>query len=469
VKSNTPDNNWNYEGFHFYHQFSGNQYANYTMYFEAMPTPTHSNIRSGVLEAPADWTYLYGWMDQTPAHYFDSIMDYYIDYGPGVAQNGNLTTANQIATGGRCTLSNGTVAVVTGEPDSWVFNVQGTYNGSNYEIGFSSRSFFPANPTTFDVRYSTMGSLHTAGFSTGISGGTATSGPALDSDPDVYWGSSAMPQAANIWIGIRPHMQIYTQTGSSVSPIIITPYGGHDLQTGDTVSVSGVTNVTNGTYTITRINPVGWTASESGWTQTVVAAGYGTCTPQCATATVPSTTGLYPGMGLFIYYSNPSGGIGALDTDPMSVRSIIQSVVNSTTFTFNTVAAVGTYTTNNCPTPFYCPVMYTFPAMALQGTTGTGTAGTTTGTATPTGDTTGFYEMQIPAQGGPPPAGPPPTCDLNGDGVVNVLDAQLMINATLGTIPCTSAYQLDGAGACDIVDVQRVIAASLGGPCVIGP
>jgi hypothetical protein len=477
IKSNTANNNWAYEGFHFYHQFSGNQYASQTMYFEAMPTPTHSNQRGTVLEAPSDWTYLYGFLDQTAAHYFDSIMDYYIDYGPGINGMGNTTsagsgsigTANQLAVGGQCTLTKGTVAVVTGEVDSWIFNTQGTYNGTNYEIGFSSRSHMPTNATTFDVRYSTTGSLHTNGFSSGTSGGTATGGGALDDDPDVYYGSPAMAQAANIWFGIRPHMQVYSQTGSSVSPIIISPFGGHDLQTGDTVSVSGVTNVSNGTYTITRINPIGWTASRSGWTQTVVAVGSGTCTPQCATATVPSTTGLYPGMGLFVYYTAVACcGIGPLDTDANVYRAAIQSVLTSTTFTYNTVAAVGTYATNSCASaPYECPVMYTFPAMALQGTTGTGTAGTTTGTATPTSDTTGFYEIQIPAQGSPPQL--PPSCDLNGDGVVNILDAQLMINATLGTIPCTSAYKLDGTTACDNVDVQRVIAAALGGPCVIGP
>ena len=59
-------------------------------------------------------------------------------------------------------------------------------------------------------------------------------------------------------------------------------------------------------------------------------------------------------------------------------------------------------------------------------------------------------------------------CDINGDGVVNVLDVQLAINAAMGLIAC-GAKDLDGNGRCDPVDVQRVITAALGGACHIGP
>jgi hypothetical protein len=54
-------------------------------------------------------------------------------------------------------------------------------------------------------------------------------------------------------------------------------------------------------------------------------------------------------------------------------------------------------------------------------------------------------------------------CDLNSDGVVNILDLQLAVNQVLGLAPCTA--DLDGEGRCDVVDVQRVIIAALGGPC----
>jgi len=59
-------------------------------------------------------------------------------------------------------------------------------------------------------------------------------------------------------------------------------------------------------------------------------------------------------------------------------------------------------------------------------------------------------------------------CDLNGDGVVNVLDVQLSIAQVLGTAPCGSA-DLIGIGTCTVTDVQRIIGAALGSACRLGP
>jgi hypothetical protein len=58
-------------------------------------------------------------------------------------------------------------------------------------------------------------------------------------------------------------------------------------------------------------------------------------------------------------------------------------------------------------------------------------------------------------------------CDLNNDGVVNVLDVQLMVSQALGTAACTN--KLDGGASCDVIDVQRVVNAALGGVCRQGP
>jgi len=60
------------------------------------------------------------------------------------------------------------------------------------------------------------------------------------------------------------------------------------------------------------------------------------------------------------------------------------------------------------------------------------------------------------------------SCDLNNDGVVNVLDVQLATNQALGYATCGSA-DLIGSGQCTVVDVQRVISASLGASCHLGP
>ncbi len=73
----------------------------------------------------------------------------------------------------------------------------------------------------------------------------------------------------------------------------------------------------------------------------------------------------------------------------------------------------------------------------------------------------GAYEY---GTGAPPP---PPTCspcDVNCDGVTNVVDVQLEVNMALGVAPCTGDINKDGI--CNVIDVQRVVNAALGGACV---
>lgn len=55
-------------------------------------------------------------------------------------------------------------------------------------------------------------------------------------------------------------------------------------------------------------------------------------------------------------------------------------------------------------------------------------------------------------------------CDLNQDGVVNILDVQLAANMSLGLTPCTA--NIDGAGVCNSLVVQQVANAAVGGACV---
>jgi hypothetical protein len=63
--------------------------------------------------------------------------------------------------------------------------------------------------------------------------------------------------------------------------------------------------------------------------------------------------------------------------------------------------------------------------------------------------------------------GSPLACDLNNDGVVSVLDVQLVVNMSLGLIPCTA--NINGQGVCEVTTIQRVVNAALGGACVTGP
>jgi len=55
-------------------------------------------------------------------------------------------------------------------------------------------------------------------------------------------------------------------------------------------------------------------------------------------------------------------------------------------------------------------------------------------------------------------------CDLNGDGVVNILDVELAIQAELGNIPCTAS-----SGICNAAYVNQIINAALGLGCMLGP
>lgn len=57
-------------------------------------------------------------------------------------------------------------------------------------------------------------------------------------------------------------------------------------------------------------------------------------------------------------------------------------------------------------------------------------------------------------------------CDLNQDGIVNVVDGQLVVNMYLGLLSCTA--NIEGAGVCNTDVVNRVMTAALGGPCVTG-
>src|ERR1039458_6698458 len=57
-------------------------------------------------------------------------------------------------------------------------------------------------------------------------------------------------------------------------------------------------------------------------------------------------------------------------------------------------------------------------------------------------------------------------CDLNYDGVVNLLDIQAAVNMAVGQATCTAS--VTNANLCDIVMVQRVTNAAITGNCITG-
>jgi len=87
---------------------------------------------------------------------------------------------------------------------------------------------------------------------------------------------------------------------------------------------------------------------------------------------------------------------------------------------------------------------------------GTNTWSTTT--SSPASYTPYTYPHPL-VSGSPPPSCSP--CDVNCDGVVNVVDVQLEVNMALGISSCANPD-----GQCTVVQVQRVVNAALGGQCV---
>lgn len=55
------------------------------------------------------------------------------------------------------------------------------------------------------------------------------------------------------------------------------------------------------------------------------------------------------------------------------------------------------------------------------------------------------------------------SCDLDGNGVVDVADVQASINMSLAMSPCSA--NIAGANVCNVIVVQRVVNASMGGSC----
>ena len=62
---------------------------------------------------------------------------------------------------------------------------------------------------------------------------------------------------------------------------------------------------------------------------------------------------------------------------------------------------------------------------------------------------------------------PEVTCDVSGDGAVNVIDVQLSVNQVLGSAACGTG-DITQDGQCNVIDVQRLVNAVLGQGCQIG-
>lgn len=131
--------------------------------------------------------------DYAPVHYYDGLTRFYLTcYTQGEPNAGALN-------GEICILKGFDYGLATSEDDDEIYTVLGVYNGTNYVVDFSA---IKNTARTFDIRYSTVGSLHSAGFLTGTDGGT------VSNPGDAYihcrWTSGAMSESATgLWVAIR--------------------------------------------------------------------------------------------------------------------------------------------------------------------------------------------------------------------------------------------------------------------------
>ena len=119
------------------------------------------------------------------------------------------------------------------------------------------------------------------------------------------------------------------------------------------------------------------------------------------------------------------------------------------------------------PSYWATPASFNLRLQASSPAIGTGTAVPYAGydligTPHSTAPTLGAYEFS-----GAPATGTAPSCDVNGDGVIDSQDVQAAIAQALGVNACGTA-DLQQNGQCSVIDVQRVVAAVLGGACVVG-
>jgi hypothetical protein len=237
IKNPTTIDTSSDQGLHYYHYGNYSLYANQWIYLDYNSTPSHLVTDSSNPNYPNDP----GWNGTSGYHYWDGMMHWYLS-----------TESDWPASGGPWTCDMGAVYFKqkTGEAPDWVPAQTITYNpnATRWEVSW----YGPKNGVvTYQIMYSTAGSLRAAGFSTGTSGGTvSTPGTGYG---NTYW-NSPTTTASNMWVAIRPIMPVTSVSGGGGSPVQITTFVGHGLATGDAVNVAGVCTGANGNQTVTVVD-----------------------------------------------------------------------------------------------------------------------------------------------------------------------------------------------------------------------
>jgi hypothetical protein len=250
---------------HYYHQLNPTFYSGQWAYFTINQTPQHQVSDSGGAMYPPDpsWNTPSG----TPVHYMDGLTSWYIDGSLGSIPSG------------ACTYDAVYFDTVSGEPDAYVATVETTYNsGTNKaEVNWAAPKNVPGGES-YQVRYSTSGSLKSAGFNSGVDGGSVR-GPDSSGYVNTRWTSGAFSsQPARVWVAIRPNVAVASVTGGT--PLKLTfqsPYY-HPFTTGETVSIANVCAAVNGTHTVTVVDNLSVTVDGASGSCSYGGLGNGTAT-----------------------------------------------------------------------------------------------------------------------------------------------------------------------------------------------
>src|SRR5581483_2711901 len=245
------------QGAHFYNYLYTSLYAGQPLYLVLNRKPIHNNTQGPTTLYAEDTEFnqcCFGQGNSTPIHWWDGETTFYFEWG---------TTAGVWT--GNFTVTPFSLGVTTGEPDDYVAGVAGTYTGNNpglgktvgvYEVSWSEPKLVPGG-VNYHVYYSSKGSMHVSGLSSGTSSGSVRGwdGSGNSAYANVWWNSPHVSQSPNMWVAIRPDIPIWSVTGTS--PITIktrAPYDRHWLKTGDQVTVSNLCSTANGTRTVTVID-----------------------------------------------------------------------------------------------------------------------------------------------------------------------------------------------------------------------
>jgi hypothetical protein len=308
-------------------------------------------------------------------------------------------------------------------------------NDAGYEQTWTSPSFdaSPWGNTTFQLHWSTTGSMRANGWSTGTDGTSAIRVADQYGDGNL-WQSPTMAEAPSMWIAVRP---VAGTRAASVAgqPIWLITRSSLNMQVGDHITTTGNggnRDVTN--QAITGVNPwqIWWrfTPSTGGawtvpYTLNSIVASSGTCT---VSLTVPHN--LVPGWMVEVNGStNATLGQAPGDISGSAKLFIVSNVVDANTFQFPCAGvADGTYNTDYS---VYHLNVQAYPGIQLAGTaTGTWTGA---GTIVSTEENKNFTETLYQ-----PPA--------TGSGTLFATPTPLTFACVVGTNPPSQSLTIDASG-----------------------